>query len=192
MDEDKRFRIVLCKTSAAQSKPTTCYDEPVEAIDAVEQYFSAFGSIGKSHAEVYFNGDAEPHFRLFYLGVGRTGIFNTDSCRWPVYFPPGSLESKENMLTEIPWAVDNADEKMEGEGYGTEKKEPPPEKTPGKDHAGSEGKAESEEWPQDRDEEDDGDADGDNADDGEDDEEEEDHPGGEADGDGDGGDELMR
>src|SRR5688572_22308742 len=82
------------------------WDEPIEAVEAAEQWLQTYGVAQKSHAEIRFNGDAEPHFLLFHLGEGRTGIFNTDACKWPVYYMPTSAQFRDQLL-EIPWEVPN-------------------------------------------------------------------------------------
>ena len=91
------------------------YMEPVEAIEAAEAFLQAYGEAHKSHAEVRFNGDREPHYLLFHLGPGRTGLFNTDACRWPVFNIEGTA-SRRDQLAEIPWDISDSERKVESEG----------------------------------------------------------------------------
>ncbi len=161
MSDEKNFRVKVYKTRHGSISRSTAFSEPIEAVEEAEYIFSAYGVIGSTTAEIVFNGDPEPHFLLFYLGKGRTGIYNTDACKWPIFYPEGSLAGKEDSLTEIPWPV------KEGEGESKEEKSKV-EKAEGQDFVGSEGKKESEDFPESEDEGSEDEEDGTGEDDGDD------------------------
>lgn len=70
------------------------FDEPAEAADAAEDVLDRYGSPNQSYAEIRYNGDKQPHTILFLLedekGERSFGVWNTESARWPFFYPPGS------------------------------------------------------------------------------------------------------
>lgn len=104
-DDEKRFRVRVAPSQHAKSYALPGeWGEPVEAVFAAEDKLNVL-QFEKSHAAIYFNGDSEPHYLLFWLGENRVGLFNTDACRWPIYIPENSSDFK-NQLTDVPWDIE--------------------------------------------------------------------------------------
>jgi hypothetical protein len=86
----------------------------VEAIDAAEEEFSSEeGAVaGEAVAEIFYNSDPEPHYRLFLLepereGQSHFGLFNTGVAKWEVIYPPGY---GENLEAPPPWFTEDTGE----------------------------------------------------------------------------------
>lgn len=108
MSDDKRFSAWVVRDRESVPEPIQvmgAWDEPIEAIEAAEAFLSAYGTPGRAHAEIRFNGDPTAHTLLFLLTKDHIGIFNTEAVRWPVFYIQG-MSQFQDMLYEPQWEVD--------------------------------------------------------------------------------------
>jgi len=122
MSDDPKFRIRFQRTKRMESRFIGgSYAEPVEAVEAAEAYMREYGMDGQSHAEIRFNGEKAPHYLVFRITPERYGLYNTDACKWPIFFIEGT-DAFRDQLTEIPWEVPDDGTKnsqeSEKEDYG--------------------------------------------------------------------------
>lgn len=111
-DAEKKFTVWvrLRESDSKLTQQLGQWLEPIEAVEAAESLLSASGRPNESFAEVRFNGDREPHIVVGYLGDGRVSLYNSDSCRWPVFNIEGT-QSFRDMLLELPdWMKGNQDD----------------------------------------------------------------------------------
>lgn len=66
------------------------FQEPAEAADIAEEALKKMGLPGQSYAELRFNGDPEPHTIIFMLERDLFGVWNTESVKWPIFYPEGN------------------------------------------------------------------------------------------------------
>lgn len=123
-DDDKKFRLVTKWGDAAERELPVTFDEPVEAVEYAENFIGKFSP--PAWAKIYFNGETEPQHLLVLQGKtpGGTpifGLFNTETVRWPVYYPPSgdsgmlSLDDLPAELQEIAMKSPDADKSEKGE-----------------------------------------------------------------------------
>lgn len=96
------------------------YGEPAEAADVAEKLLKQFGREGQSYAELRFNGDKEPHTVIFLMEDEIFGVWNTESSRWPLFYPSAGYGT---MLEGWPEGFESeidADEEGDESGFGDE------------------------------------------------------------------------
>jgi len=101
--------------------------EPAEAVDRAEHVLQN-GIPNESYCEIFFNGESEPHYRVFLLppdhGQTMFGIFMTKAARWDVSYPQGygvNLEILPPWFQTEQQGEQEQDEKQEGEDGKHEK-----------------------------------------------------------------------
>jgi len=98
------FRERGWQSGDAGRKLAGSYREPAEAADKAEEMLKQNGVIGQSYIELRFNGDSKPHTVVCFLDHNRYGIWNTESVKWPIYYPepePGQ------MLADFPFEIED-------------------------------------------------------------------------------------
>ncbi len=118
---DPRFSIRFHRTKDAKgARLDFTAAEPVLAVEEAEGHMRQYGVDGQSSCSIFFNGDAEPHYLVFRLTEDRYGLYNTNAVKWPIYFPEGTDDFRNQLVTP-PWEVPN-----EQEEDGSDEKAPTP------------------------------------------------------------------
>jgi hypothetical protein len=103
MAEDN-FRVTFIPRKGDERPLTRGFSEPAEAIDRAEFFLQSSGIPNESYCEVFFNGEPEPHYRVFLLppdhGQTTFGLLMTKAAKWDVSYPQGY---GVNLEMPPPW-----------------------------------------------------------------------------------------
>jgi len=130
---ENAFRVDYIERLGDRRSLTRTYTEPAEALDRAEASLQ-YGIPNESYCEIFFNGETEPHYRLFLLppdhGQITFGLFMTKAAKWDVSYPQGygvNLEipppwfQTQQQEGQSPEGEQKQDEKPEGEDGKHEK-----------------------------------------------------------------------
>src|SRR5262245_43068478 len=98
------------------------YPEPVDAVEEAEKWLRS--ALPGSYAEVYFNGDTDPHYRMWRLKDGQPALRNTDAVKWPIFYKEfmsgktvrDTPSDDERGITDLPDTMPDTAPEPSGQG----------------------------------------------------------------------------